>query len=300
MNKASTYLASLFLSVLLVFGILGSAVLTVTHLSINRDKAIELSQENALEQKVYDYLDKYYKDKYNTSGIPAEVYMEAIDVNWLRELIENSINDGFEALEGQSVPKHKLTNNDLEKNIRDFLSDYADKSGVNKDSKYEKQVDKVVENAYDTIQSACDVFKIRSLQQHGVLSKLSRIFSNIPLALAVISSTTLVLILILMLVNRKDTAYVLYWTGISAVIGGIIGIAPCAYLLITKYYNSFSIKQPQIYTAYTSAMYGYTSTVTATMIAVIVIGIAIMILYSVAWGFKQQSNEINAIKKTKN
>ena len=34
---------------------------------------------------VYDYLDNLYKDRYYTSGIPAGIYMDAIDNNWLKD-----------------------------------------------------------------------------------------------------------------------------------------------------------------------------------------------------------------------
>ena len=133
MNRASTYLFSLFLSVLLVFSILGTALLTVVDFTITPENAVALTQENSIDQKVYDYLDKLYKDRYYTSGIPAGVYMEAIDNNWLREIIEADINDGFEVLNEHTALERKFKNEELENNIRNFFSNYADSVGAEKD-----------------------------------------------------------------------------------------------------------------------------------------------------------------------
>lgn len=299
MNRASTYLFSLFLSVLLVFSILGASLSGIIQYSVTADMAITLSQENALEQTVYDSLDKYYKDRYYTTGIPAEVYMDNIELNWIRELIESNISDGFELINGHEPFNKTVSNDALESSIRTFFSDYADSVGAKKDAEYEKKVDKAIENAYTVINSTCDVFKIRALQSHGVFSKISSVFTKIPIATMLMVSAALVLILLLMLFNHRDTSYVLYWAGVSAIVAGIIGAVPFTYLMVTKYFDSFSIKQPQIYTAYTSAMYKFTSSAIAAMIAVIAIGIAILVLYSVVWSFKEQTKETQAIKNTK-
>ena len=299
MNRASTYLFSLFLSVLLVFSILGAALSAVIQVGVTADKATALSQENGLEQKVYDYLEKYYKDRSYTTGIPAEVYMDNIELNWIRELIEGNISDGFELLNAHEPFNKTISNEALERSIRDFFSDYADSVGAKKDEEYEKKVDKAIANAYSAIDSACDVFKIRSLQSHGVLRKLSSVFTRIPLVTVALSSAALVLLLALMAFNHRDTSYVLYWAGLSCIVAGIIGAVPFLYLSATKYFDSFSIKQPQIYTAYTSAMYKMTSAIIATMIAVIAIGIAVLVLYSVVWSFKEQARETQAMKEAK-
>ncbi len=299
MNRASTYLFSLFLSVLLVFSILGTALLTVVDFTITPENAVALTQENSIDQKVYDYLDKLYKDRYYTSGIPAGVYMEAIDNNWLREIIEADINDGFEVLNEHTALERKFKNEELENNIRNFFSNYADSVGAEKDEVYDRKVNAAITNAYSIIESACDVFKVRSLQQHGVISKVAKLYSRTSLFTTVLVSVMLVIALFLMFINRRDTTYVLYWAGISSIIAGIIGAVPSTCLLFTKFYDSFSIKQPQIYTAYTSAMYGFTSAVAAVMVALIVIGVAVLVLYSVVWGFKEQNKELRALQDNK-
>lgn len=299
MNRASTYLFSLFLSVILVFSILGAAFCAVVNFTVTPENTVELTHENAIDQKVYDYLDNLYKDRYYTSGIPAGIYMDAIDNNWLKEIIEADIKDGFEVLNEHTALEREFKNDELEKNIRNFFSNYADSVGAEKDDIYNRKVDKAVSNAYSIIESACDVYKIKTLQQHGVIAKLAKVYSRCSLMTTLLVSAILVICLLLMFVNRKDTTYVLYWAGVSSIIAGIIGAAPCGYLLLTKFYDSFSIKQPQIYTAYTSAMYSFTYAVTAIMIALIITGIAVMTLYSVVWRFKVQTKELEAIHNNK-
>jgi len=48
-----------------------------------------------------------------------------------------------------------------------------------------------------------------------------------------------------------------------------------------NYFNAFSIKQPQIFTAYTGGMFKLTEAFMAASIAVCVAGIAMIVLYAV-------------------
>ncbi|MGB4093162.1 MAG: hypothetical protein WBK46_14685, partial [Ruminococcus flavefaciens] len=54
-------------------------------------------------------------------------------------------------------------------------------------------------------------------------------------------------------------------------------------LLVTKFYDSFSIKQPSVFTAYTSAMYKMTEAFMAVCIACVVIGIVLTVVYTITY-----------------
>ncbi len=73
----------------------------------------------------------------------------------------------------------------------------------------------------------------------------------------------------------------MYWCGISAIVSGIIGLIPSIYLIATRYFDSFSIKQAAVFTAFTSAMYKYTEAFMAVQIALIVLGIAMAVIYGI-------------------
>ena len=107
-----------------------------------------------------------------------------------------------------------------------------------------------------------------------------------PLLTFASAGGTALMILFLIFINRKEKKTVLYWSGISAAIAGAIGMVPSIYLLSTDYFNAFSIKQPQIFAAYTSAMFKLTEAFMAASIAVCAAGITMIVLYAVIGCYK--------------
>ena len=105
------------------------------------------------------------------------------------------------------------------------------------------------------------------------------------------------MILFLIFVNFREKKTIFYWAGISAVIAGAIGMIPSIYLLSTKYFNAFSIKQPQIFAAFTGAMFKLTEAFMAASIAVCVAGIAMIVLYTVL--IRQNTTQQSSPEKTK-
>ena len=282
MKKVSTYLPSLIISVILVFLLIASSAVLLVDINISASKLKALAAKNDLESKIYTDLNKNYNDKYNTTGIPADVYMSAISNSYLKSVEEAYIDSAFEALEGDgklniNIPENKK----LEDNIDKFFNDFADENNYEKDDNFGLKLRTTKENAYTTIGSHCDVYKCSAMSDHGVLPKLAKIYSNRLLATAGVIGTTILFIVLLVLINRKKKITSLYWCGISALISGILGGIPSIYLIATKYFDSFSIKQAPVFTAFTSAMYKYTEAFMAVQMAFIVIGITLVVIYGV-------------------
>lgn len=282
MKKCITYLFSLIFSVLLVFMLIASSALLLVDINVSEKKLNDLATKKDLDSKIYTEIEKYYSDKFNTTGIPADVYMDAIDVTYIKTCEEAYIKAAFEALESRnqmsiSLPKNKQ----LEENIENFFNDFADKNGYEKDDKFELKLRTTTENAYSSIGSFCDVYKFSAMNNHGVLSKLSKVYSYRIIMTGVAIAATLILILLLVFINRKKKITTMYWCGISSLIAGILGSCPSIYLLVTRFYDSFSIKQAAVFTAFTSAMYRYTEAFMAVHIAFVVIGITLVVIYGV-------------------
>lgn len=282
MKKVSTYLPSLILSVILVFLLIISSAILLVDINISASKLKNLAARNDLESKIYTDLNKYYNDKYNTTGIPADVYMNSISNSYLKSVEEAYIDSAFEALNGDgkfnvNVPSNKKLNESIDQ----FFNDFADENNYEKDDNFGLKLRNTKEGAYNTIGSYCDVYKFSAMSNHGVLSQLAKLYSNRLLATAAALGATVFIILLLMLINRKKKIATLYWCGISAIISGILGGAPSIYLLAVKYFDSFSIKQAPVFTAFTSAMYKYTEAFMAVQMAFIVIGISLVVIYGV-------------------
>lgn len=284
MNKLSTYLISFFISVLLVFACIASVAALIADINITQDKAYELIRNNQINEKVHAEMNDVFSERYYSSRIPANVYMDNISADYIEKCIEDRIDSAFDSLEGTvpldaSVPE----NSELESDIRKYFEDFADSEGYEKDEKFEKKVENTISDAYKIIGSHCDVFKVSALNEHKVFSKLSGIYKkrNIMAGGALISCFLLIALLII--VNMKKRVTAMYWTGISALISGAAGTIFSVIILNSKYYDSFSIKQPGVFTAYTQSMYKLTEAFLAASIAVAVIGISLLVIYTIVY-----------------
>ncbi|SHM25487.1 hypothetical protein [Ruminococcus flavefaciens] len=282
MKKATAYLFSLIFSVILVFMLIAGSAVLLVDINVSEKKLNDLSLKEGLESKIYTEIEKYYSDKYNTTGIPADVYMSAIDKSYIISCEKAYIKAAFDSLKNRSKMKVSLPKNKkLEENIDSFFNDFADKNDYKKDDKFELKLRTSKDEAYSSIGSFCDVYKFSAMNNHGVLSKLSKVYSYRLIMTVAALSAVIVIILLLVFINRRKKITTMYWCGISSLIAGIIGGCPSVYLIATKFYDSFSIKQPAVFTAFTSAMYRYTEAFMAVHIAFVVIGITMIVIYGV-------------------
>lgn len=282
MKKPVSYIPSLIVSVLLVFTIIASSALLLMDINVSPTKLKNLAQKNNIESKVYTELEKYFTDKYNSTGIPAEVYMDSIDQEYIKTFEEAIIDSAFEAVNSNGVMSSvRPQNKALESNIDTFFNDFADKNNYEKDENFDIKLSNTKDNAYLTIGSFCDVYKFSAMSSKGILKKAARLYSNGIILTATAIGFTIFLIFLLIIINRKKRITAMYWCGISAMIAGIIGTVPSIYLIATRYYDSFSIKQAAVFTAFTSAMYKYTEAFAAIQIALIVLGLAMAVIYGI-------------------
>ena len=280
MKKLSTYLVSLIISIILVFMIIASALTTIVRINMTGSKSIQLFEANHIYSLITGELQKYFVTQYNTTGIPADVYMEALDEDYIRTVTNSYADAVFSSLTASESTTFDIPENEtLENNIRNFFSDYANKNNYEKDEVYEKKISSTIENAYRVIGNYCDVYKYSTLSEHGVLSKISKIFSRLGSFMTICIVATVFVVILLIIANIKGISCVLYWTGISAVIAGILGTVPTAWLLATDYFDSFVIKQPQVFKSFTGAMYALTGAVMAVHIAIVAVGVCFIVIY---------------------
>lgn len=278
MKNAFSYIASVIASVLLVFCILASVISVIGYTSVNEKKFKSIAASEHIDEKVCSELGRYFKERSSASGIPAEVYMNAIDSEYVSGIVDQKIDNGFHCLRGgnQSID---LSNAELDASIERFFNDYADSINYEKDEKFAKKVDAAKKSAYRIIDEFSDVYKFGALEEHGVLSKVSKLYTKLDVIMTGSVAASVVLVIILLLLNLSSKSATVYWTGVSSLIAGIIGLAPTAYLLATDYFSSFSIKQPQIFTAYTSTLTMLTKTFMFASVGAAAAGIVLIIVY---------------------
>ena len=125
----------------------------------------------------------------------------------------------------------------------------------------------------------CDAYKFNSLKKHGVLDKLTPLFNRLDLIVIAFTVASALLMLLLLVINIKSKPVTMFWIGVSSLITGIIAGVPSGFLLATRYFERFTIKQPQVYTAYTSVMKQYTNAFLSAAICGAAAGICFIIVY---------------------
>lgn len=289
MNSLKKYIPCLLLSLILVFASLGTSAVIIAGKYANTDKLVELTEENEIVPMIKSQLENYFSDKYNSTGIPAEVYMSAITDEYLLSVVNGTINEAFDYMENEKPAEFTVkSNTQLEENITDFFSDYAESIGYEKDDNYNKKVDSAISSAYNAIGEQCDIYKLKTIYNKGLLIKAKPIYQNLNLIKYACLGVTVLLVVIIVLINIKSISAALYWTGISSLISGAIGIIPCIYLNETNYFDAFVIKQPQIFTAFTGAMYSAVDSFMMNQIILAAVGALLIIVYAVVNRLKKK------------
>ena len=283
MKNIKTYIPSLIMSVILVFSLLGTSALVTVRGFRTPDKLIQLTEEKEIVPKIKEQLEIYFSDKYNETGVPAEIYTEALTDEYIPQSVGCMIEKGIYVMKDNGTRRFDVPQNQqLEDNITRFFSDYADSIGYEKNEVYNEKLSKAIESAYDVIADYSDVYKFQTMNNEGLLTKFAKIYINFDKILLAVLASVLVISVIILLINVKGISAVLYWLGVSAMISGIIGLIPCIYLKATNYFDAFVIKQPQIFTSFTGLMYKVTDLFMLNQIILTAVGIIFVVIYSIS------------------
>ncbi|MBQ8825079.1 MAG: hypothetical protein IJZ64_07630 [Ruminococcus sp.] len=262
----------ILIAVVLNFCILGTIICSLGYsLLHNPDNCVELISSQSLDEKAHKSIEDYFNEQYNTTAVPAKIYTDIITVDWVRKEMENNIKHTYSNL-GNKDAEYKPDYTGLEESISAFFSDYAKSINYNPDEAYEKKLNETIEKAESSINSKLDVFKFETMRKAGILNKIDKI---IPLLNAgrIISGIASVILIIVLILGKKNVWGRIYWTGCSFFSVGLILMIPGIFLIATDYFSAFTIKDSAIYSAFTGIMNNTTNTILYSGIVCAAIGI---------------------------
>lgn len=276
MRKSVSFIISAIISILLVFLIIGETAVRCAVSFSDEKWIIEIIDEKEISTKVKKSLEKNFNDKYNSTEIPADVYMNSLSNEWVSNTVHGYISNGMNYLSGKNdVYKFVPDFTSLNKNIENFFIEYAEANNFEKDSVFEKKVASTQKNAVSTIKNYCDVAKMDKLYSEGILPQARKyvIFVNKPIIEISVIALLIILIAILIILNRKNIELIFYWAGSILIVSSAILLIPTIYLKATRYFDAFVIKQEQIYITFTSLMYKAVDTVFTAAVVYAIAGI---------------------------
>ncbi|MBR5372647.1 MAG: hypothetical protein IK130_10590 [Oscillospiraceae bacterium] len=272
MKKASTYLFSVILTILLILSMLGTiGLMLMKFRALNAGTCLQLVQSQDLAERVHQSLEKYYQEQENVTGIPLSVYADSISTGECDKLIRLSITNAFGYMNG-TVDEFgiKPDFSELKADMTAFFEDYAEKNDFEKDETYQKKLDEAQLAAQTNIKTECDVFRFATLQEAGLIDKVKKVVPYVGFGLIGCAAADLLLFLLLLAVNRKEKQHVWYWLGNSLLVSAILIMIPAVWLNVTRWFDKFAVKTDQIFAAVTGYLYGLThAAITAAGVAIL-------------------------------
>lgn len=244
----------IILTVLLSFCIAGYILFSAADSILSLPKVYtDIIQDEKLADKAYDAIESDFEKQYNTTAIPAEVYMEAIDPQWLEKEMCKRAEIYIDYIDGKEAD-YLTDYSTLEKSITDFFNEYAESINYKPDDAFDKKLDETIVNAKSTIENRMDAFYMNTLKSNGYLDKIRKYTPFISMFNWILFGASMFLFVVFMFIERTRNWRRLYWSGTGMFCGSMLTAVPCIYLLCTNVINGFAVKDPIVYTAITDLL----------------------------------------------
>lgn len=281
MRRPVTYLASVILTLLLIFSLLitmGAGV--VQFFALDTTTALSLVQTQSLPERVHTFLETEFRQRESTTGIPAELYTDAISAAVLEPIIRDTVTNGYAYLRGETASLSVSPDfSALEDKLRQFCADYAAQQGLEQDERYDQAVRTTISEAEEIILSACDVFRFGTLNDAGVFQAAKRYIPWVGAAVAALIAVSVLLAAGLFAVNRHAAEHGCYWCGTALLIASLLLMIPSAWLHVTRWFDRFAVKTDHTFAAVTGFLYANTRALIVTAAAGIVVAAVLYVLF---------------------
>ena len=292
MNQIRLYIPKVLLTFLLIFLLIGSMFsLLIQQKAFHKETFQNIIIQQDLGEKAYASLESYFQSRSNSSGIPAEVFMDSLDKDSLENAILYSTLQGLDYLQGnQEAYERTLQFTELETSVTDFFNQYADENGYLKDDAFQEKVQSTIDEAEKKIYFTTDTFKFSTLYENGWLAKIRHFLSLFQKMAVIIFILTGIILLLLILCCKSQFSESLYWVGLSGLFSGLLTSLPCLYVLKTDYFSGFVIKDPQIFAAVVGYLQFMTKQLCTLSICIGVVGLVCLIIFTIMQKISAKKN----------
>ncbi|MBR0485795.1 MAG: hypothetical protein IJJ69_13640 [Oscillospiraceae bacterium] len=283
MTKIKLYIPKIILTFLLIFLLAGTELTLLVQNKALTYKTFEtITVQQALDEKAYSTLESYFKSRANSTGIPAEVYLNAVTQEDMKQGILSGVSEAVRQMhspaDGYAIT---MDFTELETSVTEFFTQYADTNNIQKDETFRQKVQANLEEAEAKILAVADTFRFGTIYEHGWFAKL-RLFLNLFQKLMIILCiATAVILLCLIFCCRSRFSELFYWLGLTALISGLLICVPCLYVLLTDYFSAFVVKDLQIYSAVTGYLQYITKQTAFTSGITALLGAGSLIIFSI-------------------
>lgn len=286
MKITEKYIVNLILSIVLVFSLTGSmATVFAKEYLLDADTFIEVSDKHAVPEMAYNEINEYFIQSEAYSRIPADVYMSAMTVDYVKSLIDVNIHNMFTyiyAVGSGELDKHDFRDTNgvdfeqLEKNITDYFNEFAKENNVEVDDKYNTQLQNTIDAAKSEIMNITDIYMIDLVDKTGIISKVRSVYGYLDIAMYGCMGLAGLCLILIIVFSIKRISNAFYWLSVSVICSAIIGLVPMLYLKLSGITDRFIVRNECVYTAYTSFMSDTINTILIAEVLLIAVGAVLL------------------------
>lgn len=250
MKRIRFYIPCVLLTFLLVFSLMGTLVSGIACRVLRMHTYETVLAAYSMGTLSEETLTSRFTRRANTTGIPVEISMTGMDADVLAHATREITAQALDYITGRSdsfAPTMDFTQTDAA--LSDYLSSYAEENGYEQDAAYEEKLAQILGETHEEILDAADCYKFRLLYDSGYLETARHYAPLVSMAFRMLLILTGLLALALILCNKRQPVFCLYWIGLAAFIAGVLPLVPGIYLTATDYFAGFAVKDAQIFTA---------------------------------------------------
>lgn len=255
------------LAILLTFSIIGVCLSVMGYLILKSpDYLIAQVDKTNTYENAFNSIIKKFDDNYNATSIPVEVIKQTVTPEWTRNAIDGKIRAAFGQIDDETVQG----SNDysaISDVITKYFEEYAHEKHAIKDEVYKNKLAESIEYTTKTVSSSIDVYRLDTMMEAGIWSKVGRVRSAIPYIMNGCIGLTIVLTILLILLKRP-----VYWLGTTLFASGLIMVLPATYVKMSDLIMRFSLKEYTTFTLVTGTMNDMVQTVLIAGICMTVAG----------------------------
>jgi len=293
MTKIKLYFPKIILTFLMIFLLIGTELsILIQHKALTSQTFESIVSQQALDEKSYSALESYFKSRANSTGIPADVYLNAISQEEIRQGILSSISEAVEHMHSHIGDGFVISMDftELETSVTEFFNQYADENNYQKDEIFNQKVQANIQEAEEKILYTVDTFKFRTIYEHGWFDTIRKFLDIFRTVMTVLCICTAVILILLILCCKGDFSELLYWLGLSELISSLLVSVPCLYLVKSNYFSGFVVKDIQIYAAVTGYLNYITNRISVAFMITGITGIIFLIIFAVMQKSKKQTS----------
>ncbi|GIM30249.1 hypothetical protein CPJCM30710_29150 [Clostridium polyendosporum] len=247
---------------------------------------------------LYEEVDKTFNNLSIMTAIPKDMLLGSVNQDFIKEQTFKNLDNTSQYMKYKSnLLAARVDIQVIEQSINKNLEDYAKEKNIEINNAVKKQLKEVAINTSDRINDYTNLFNLGAVAKFGEFQKFRKIcyfLGNYSL-LYIISSV--ILMLILRLLNRRRPWNTFMWVGSSFIPAGLMTLIPATIALVYKLPYRISVATPYIKEGLTKFMLEYAYFLLFIGLLFIALGITLLAMYICLSNREVISNKVDVIQE---